>query len=214
MAHSPSSRLVRAAAAERMGLLRERERLSARRDGVARQLAALEQRLADAEERLDLIDRLAPEAANVHPLPARAAREGLTGAAIRRAAIEVLAAREQGPGAIHYKDWFALLEQAGHQVAGKDPLAVFLTQLARSPLVRRSTQAGVYELDLGAPVRLRRRLDQLHAQLAERSRTTPGSPERAERDRLLAEIATAERALDEAERTLPEGAATGARAAG
>jgi hypothetical protein len=223
---STNARLLRAAAAERMALLRERERLTRRRDGLAGQLATVEEQLATVSERIELIDRLAPEAANIHPLPAREERAGLKGAAIRRAAIEVLLARAAtggarqgapGGGPIHYKDWYALLERAGHHVAGKDPLAVFLTQISRSPLVRRSTQAGVYELDLGAPTRLRERLARLHARLAEhagRDASRVGQPgERAERERLLAELAATERALEEALRMLPADAAPDERAA-
>ncbi|MDO8185046.1 hypothetical protein Q5424_02860 [Conexibacter sp. JD483] len=197
---SSSSRLTRAAGAERMALLRERDKLSRRRAAAAEALAAIEEQLGEVEERLELIDRLVPEAANVHPLPARggAAGDGLKGSAIRRAAIDVLLAR---PGAadqpIHYKEWFRLLEASGRPVAGKDPLAVFLTQISRSPVVRRTTHSGVYELDLEAPARLRSRLDRLHARLAEQS------TDRAERERIVAEIGIAERALDEAERALP-----------
>lgn len=213
---SSSSRLARAAGAERMALLRERDKLTRRRHHVAEQLAALDTQLADVEERLQLIDRLVPEAANVHPLPNRgsgASGDGLKGAAIRRAAIDVLLARSDTAAPIHYKDWFGLLEADGHEVAGKDPLAVFLTQISRSPVVRRSTRSGVYELDLDAPSRLRSRLDRLHARLVEQSQ----AGDRAERDRLVAEIAVAERALDEADRSLRDGgdAATGrTRAAG
>jgi hypothetical protein len=207
---SSSSRLARAAGAERMALLRERDKLTRRRDAAAAQLAAVEDQLSEVEERLELIDRLVPEAANVHPLPGRgssvAGEDGLKGSAIRRAAIEVLIARPAGPAdPIHYKDWFRALEAAGHRVAGKDPLAVFLTQISRSPVVRRTTRSGVYELDLDAPARLRARLDRLHARLAEQ----PG--DRAERDRVLAELTVAERALDEAERALPRGGDESAR---
>ncbi|MDO8210836.1 hypothetical protein [Conexibacter sp. CPCC 206217] len=211
---SSSSRLARAAGAERMALLRERDKLTRRRDAAAAQLAGIEDQLSDVEERLELIDRLVPEAANVHPLPARGggggAGDGLKGSAIRRAAIGVLLARPAGPAEpIHYKDWFRELEAAGHRVAGKDPLAVFLTQISRSPVVRRTTVSGVYELDLDAPAQLRARLDRLHARLAEQS------SDRAERERVLAELAVAERALDEAERALPRGDdATDRRATG
>lgn len=204
---SSSSRLTRAAGAERIALLRERDKLTRRRDAVAGQLAGIEQQLADVEERLELIDRLVPEAANVHPLPGHGTADGLRGAAIRQAAIDVLLARgggsgAGGPGPIHYKEWFQSLEAAGHEVAGKDPLAVFLTQISRSPVVRRTTRSGVYELDLDAPARLRARLERLHARLSEHA---PGSAaDRAERDRVVAEIAVTERALDEAERALPD----------
>lgn len=213
---SSSSRLARAAGAERMALLRERDKLTRRRHHVAEQLAALDTQLADVEERLQLIDRLVPEAANVHPLPSRGADgsgDGLRGAAIRRAAIAVLVARPDPAAPIHYRDWFRLLESDGREVAGKDPLAVFLTQISRSPVVRRSTQSGVYELDLDAPARLRARLERLTARLAEQSQ----AGDRTERERLVAEIGVAERALDEADRALGgrgEGASGRSRASG
>ncbi len=206
-----SARLARAAGAERMALLRERDKLSRRRDAVARQLAAIDEQLAEVRERLELIDRLVPEAANVHPLPERPAADGLRGAAIRAAAVAVLLQRRDDPAApIHYRAWFAAVEEAGHRIAGKDPLAVFLTQVSRSPVVARAADAGFYALDLNAPARLRARLDRLHARLAEQS------SDRAERERVVAEIATAERALEEADRLLgpavrarDEGRATG-----
>jgi len=205
-----SSRLARAAGAERMALLRERDRLARRRDAAARQLAVLEEQLAEVDERLALIDRLVPEAANVHPLPARSATDGLRGAAIRRAAVEVLRARPEGAAApIHYRAWFAAMRDAGRPVAGKDPLAVFLTQVSRSPLVVRTEEPGVYRLDLTVPARLRERLAQLQEQLADAS----AAADRAARDRLVAEIAAAERALDEAEAALGD-AGDGARAGG
>ena len=56
---------------------------------------------------------------------------------------------------MHYREWYELLERAGHEIAGKDPLAVFLTQISRSPAVRRGARAGIYELDRGAFHRLR-----------------------------------------------------------
>ncbi len=210
-----SSRLVRAAAAERTALLRERAKLLRRRESAAAQLASIEEQLATVDDRLGLIDRLAPEAANVHPLPSRDDGEGLKGAAIRQAAIDVLLRGPHGAAPIHYKRWFALLEQAGQPVAGKDPLAVFLTQISRSPVVRRTTQSGVYELDVEVPARLRLRLERLHGRLA----ATPsalGSPEeRAERDRVVAEIGATERALDEAEQALATAAeGDGTRVAG
>jgi len=213
-----SSRLVRAAAAERMGLLRERGKLARRRESVVAQLAALEEQLATVDDRLALIDRLAPEAANVHPLPSRDEGDGLKGSAIRQAAIDVLLTTPEGAAPIHYKRWFALLAQAGHQVAGKDPLAVFLTQISRSPVVRRTTQSGVYELDVDAPERLRTRLERLYARLAEQAPAALATPEeRAERDRVLAEITAAERAIDESRRALARvdaDDATGSRATG
>ena len=89
----------------------------------------------------------------------------LRGPAIRRAAVEVLLAQTDRPEALHYRDWFDLVRAAGFDVAGKDPLAVFLTQLSRSPVIRRGTQAGVYELDVTRAARLGIALDRLHEDL-------------------------------------------------
>ena len=119
----------------------------------------------------------------------------------------MLLAHPRRPQALHYRDWFALLEQAGYAVAGKDPLAVFLTQLSRSPLVRRGTQAGVYELDLQTRARLRHQLDTLQAQLRDlaapaSSSTTHLSALRSRRTALNLEISKVEKALEEAEETL------------
>lgn len=195
-----SSRLVSAAAAERTSLLRERERLAQRRDRMASELDGLERGLADLDERLGLIDRLAPEAANVLPLPSRA-HEGLKGRAIARAAVEVLVSAERASQPVHYKEWFDLLTRAGHRVAGKDPLAVFLTQISRSPVVRRTTHAGIYELDLRAPQRLSVQLKRLLERLGQVSPTGTRKA-REQRDELIAQINAVERALVESRRLL------------
>jgi hypothetical protein len=91
----------------------------------------------------------------------------LRGPEIRAVAVRLLLADPTAPEALHYRDWFQRLAGASLSVAGKDPQAVFLTQLTRSPLVRKSTQAGVYQLDRNAPERLRRRLDDLQREMRE-----------------------------------------------
>lgn len=59
----------------------------------------------------------------------------LRGQRLREVAVEVLR-REVGPGQpIHYKQWYGLLETAGHKVGGRDPLATFLAQVHRAPAV-------------------------------------------------------------------------------
>src|SRR3954453_15291913 len=166
---TPSARLVRAAAAERADLGRHRERLLGARDRVRAELAAIEASLRDLDERDALLDRIAgpAPAVAVSPPPGSASPGAtlLRGPAIRRAAVEVLRSLPDRPQALHYRAWFDALRAAGYAVAGKDPLAVFLPQLSRSPVVRRGTQSGVYELDSTAPRRLRERLDGLHAEL-------------------------------------------------
>lgn len=151
-------------------------------------------------------DSRAPEGASPEALPGtehspRPGPEPLRGPAIRAAAIRVALALPHRPEALHYRDWFRLLLDAGHTVAGKDPLAVFLTQLSRSPLIRRGTQSGVYELDLAAPDRLRQHLEQLHAEL---HRLTAAAPTadltsiRSRRTALAHELTKTEKSLEEA----------------
>jgi hypothetical protein len=123
--------------------------------------------------------------------------------------VSLLAAHGAGD-VLHYRAWFDLLTDAGHQVAGKDPLAVFLTQLSRSPVVRKSTQAGVYEIDRDAPHRLARQLSSLQAKLREAT-SAPSTADlgeiRAQREDLVNSVRHAERALEEAERVLGSDAA-------
>jgi hypothetical protein len=211
---TPSARLVRAAAAERADLARHRERLLAERDRLRATLEGVEASLRELDERDALLDRLAGPAvaaAAGAAAPAPAGGTPLRGPAIRRVAIEVLRTRPDRPQALHYRDWFDALRAAGYAVAGKDPLAVFLTQLSRSPVVRRGTQSGVYELDTTAPRRLRERLDALHAELrgltAAPSATADLTAIRARRAALTAEITRVEKALEEAEAVLGAAAA-------
>ena len=184
--------------------------------------------MAEVDERMMLIDRLAGENPPREQPPIEAEDDShdggpaaiLRGPAIRAAAVRVLLAHPRRPEALHYREWFGLLADAGYSVAGKDPLAVFLTQLSRSPLVRRGTQSGVYELELQAPAGLRRRLHELQSQLREltatpSSETTDLSSVRSRRMALNLEITKVEKALEEAEATLGKGPETpGLAAAG
>ncbi len=214
---APSARLLRAVAAERKDLRLRRTELLERRRQLQTALGELDVAVADVDERLLLIDRLAADQpsvpstdalpASAHPAPSSAGpREQLRGPAIRATAVKVLLAHPQRPDALHYRDWFALLNNAGYSIAGKDPVAVFLTQLSRSPLVRRSTQSGVYQLDLEAPTRLHLQLENLQTQLRGLT-TTPRSTTgltsiRNTRSDLTRQIDRAEKAVQEAEATL------------
>jgi hypothetical protein len=181
----PSTRLLRAVAAERAELDRHRARLIAKAEELRGALARIEHGLIEIDERCTLLARVAPA-----PEPEEPPRDTvLRGPAIRAAAVEVLIAHDAD--AIHYREWFELLTRTGQEIGGKDPLAVFLTQISRSPMVRRGSRAGVYELDRQAPQRLRSRIDALRREL----RRT-GSME------LTREIRRQERAFEEASRLL------------
>jgi hypothetical protein len=247
----PSTRLLRAVAAERDQLERHRARMAEEADGLRRTLARIEHGLTEIDERRALLDRVAgtatrPRAGETTRSPGaemageaagpggattageaagpggattagEAAGPGraptaddeargdrvLRGPEIREAAVRALVQRGAGE-AMHYRDWFALLVDSGHSIAGKDPLAVFLTQLGRSPAVRRGSGAGVYELDRHAGARLRASLDGLQRELRELAISPAAdlSAIRARRDRLNADIGRVERALEEIGRVL------------
>jgi hypothetical protein len=194
-----SPRLARALAAECAALARERARLEAQRDALRAALAGAEAELGALDERLALLERLGPA-----PRPAPGASPGcdarpgrpLRGAAVRETAVRVLADHPAGAAPIHHRAWYALLVDAGFRVEGKDPLAVFLTQVTRSPVVRRAGAPGEYVLDRDAPEALRRRLAEQHERLRRHA------ADRAHREALLAVVAQTERAVEEAERSL------------
>jgi hypothetical protein len=191
----PSNRLANAVAAERAALDRERARLEEQAAELRVALERIERGLAEIDAQCGLLDRLAPQS-RVDPAP-EPPQAGLRGPAIREAAVRALVA--DGREALHYREWFELLD---HEVAGKDPLAVFLTQLSRSPAVRKGPRAGVYELDRNAPARLKASLDDLHEQLRALTTGTDLGAIRARRAQLTAEIGRTERALEETARVL------------
>jgi hypothetical protein len=227
----PSTRLLRAAEAEQAGLAGHRERLTHRRNQLLAELRQVDDALAVVDERLAALGRLtggpAPatttttggtHASLAERQTADDAAEILRGPAIREAAVKVIVAQPERIEALHYRRWFELLQTAGYAVAGKDPVAVFLTQVTRSPVVRKATKPGVYEVDRQAPLRIRQRLERLQSELRELA-AAPAAPFelaaiRARRRELDLEISQHERALEEALRVLsPSAADNGERGA-
>ena len=229
---TPSARLLKAAQAERKQLIRHRRELLEARDSLRAELDRIEGSLQEVAERETLLDRLVGvipdgEQARAGEGPSRrtadehagdddAAGVMLRGPDIRREALRVVLAHPDRPEALHYRDWYSLLRDAGYRVAGKDPLATFLTQLSRAPAVRRGTQSGVYEVDRGALVRLRRRRDELQDELramtAASAHGSDVSERRARRTELNTELGRVEKALEEVE-TLFDGVAADVLAA-
>lgn len=71
----------------------------------------------------------------------------LRGQRIREVAIEVLAEEFDVEAEVHYTRWYELVTQRGHLIAGKDPVNTFLTEINRSPRVKRVGQrTGLYRL--------------------------------------------------------------------
>jgi uncharacterized protein YhaN len=177
-----SHRLRSAARAERVRLRRELDRYDRRILRLRRELADLEQSANGIRQQLTLLAQLAHDEED-SPFPTKTRRLSpvelqsntgdvvpphgyLRGADIRIAAVRVLAASEDPSRPIHYGDWYRLVADAGYGIVGRDPLASFLTQIGRSPLVNRAGAPGLYALDLRAPRELRERLHTLHQELA------------------------------------------------
>jgi hypothetical protein len=206
-----SNRLRRAAAAEHATLAQRRERIERAREGARAELERLERELADIDDHLELLVRIAPDAAgDAQPAPqSRTPRhqqpgppQVLQGPAIRAAAVRLLVEHAPSVQAIHYRDWYRLLQAHGFAVAGKKPLAVFLSQVSRSPVIRKATAAGVYALDRDAADRLRCELSELEAELhtltGQRSSGRVDGDAHTRRRTLVLAIARRERALQEA----------------
>jgi hypothetical protein len=230
---TPSRRLQSAAAAERDRIARELARLAARERELAAELAAVQATRADLEEQRHALDRFAagPDAppaarpaggrlravAPAHP-GAGGAATVLRGARIRETAVRVLTAHAQPGAPVHYRDWFALVAAQGFLPAGKDPVATFLTQIGRSPVVRRTSTPGVYVVDPEVPRHARARLAELAAELSGTEALPAGATveeiaaARERRARIAAEAQEAERRLDEALRSLAAPAPAGAGA--
>jgi len=222
---TPSRRIRSAAAAERDRVERELARLAARERQVAQEMDRIRESREVLEHELGVLEQLADSRATVGSLPLRGTRRlqvvsepddaapagatMLRGAQVRETAVRVLAATGQTDRAVHYRTWFDLLRQRGFLPAGKDPLATFLTQIGRSPVVQRSTEPGVYSLDLAFPERASARLDRLKAELEQAQGALAGDATvedlaraREHSGELQAEIQSLERTLAEARRSL------------
>lgn len=224
----PSDRLVRAVAEERATLQRQRAQLAREAESLRASLRRIEAGMAEIDALTARLDGLAPRGAGesaarsgseatataTRPRDASApraldappadaspgnGRPTLRGPAIREVAVGLLVA--DGRDALHYREWFDLLTEAGYDVAGKDPLAVFLTQITRSPAVRKGARPGEYALDRSARATQETRLRHLTQRLAALpSQTSDLTELRARRAQLTAEIAKAEKALEELQR--------------
>jgi hypothetical protein len=133
----------------------------------------------------------------------------LAGGELREKIARVALRRNMHGSATHWRQWLSWLRDDGFDAAGKSAEATFQTQLARSPLVRRGDRDrdGVYVLDVERLGQLRDEVVTLHQRLAE----LPPPDQlmllgdgRAARRELEQMIARAERALEEAWRTLTE----------
>jgi prefoldin subunit 5 len=223
-----SSRFLQATRSELKRLDRRRSQLSKKREDLQARLDALDVDLEAVDQEMIVLGGIAGSSTTrpeltIHRADDHGRQAGhpddqlqkiLKGSRIRELAVPVLL-DERGTAPVHYREWLQLLEDVGYSVAGKRPEAVFLNQVVRSPLVRATTQAGYYEINLDAPEQLRERLRTEQRELAAHVQFAPQHQEALaeHRDRqreLNAAIARTQRELDEALSVL-EDAGTQAR---
>jgi hypothetical protein len=195
-----------------LGLARRRvEELAARRLDLERQLEAARDAEQSARQNLTVLETLGREAGELPPAPEEDrhddGRTRLAGAELREAIARVALRQRANGRAVHWRQWLTWLRDAGFDAAGKNAEATFQTQLARSPLIRRTEQEGIYRLDVARLARGRDRFRHLHEQLL----TLPPPDQlallgdvRAQRQELQNEIARTERAVEEIWRVLAQ----------
>jgi hypothetical protein len=117
---------------------RERsERLRALADQATHQAEQQERALRDLGELMGIDPQLRLEQLDVR----------LRGQRLQEIAVGVLSERHPEGEPIHYRQWYALLREAGFAVGGKDPLATFLAAVGRSDDVRAvGRRSGLYTI--------------------------------------------------------------------
>jgi ribosomal protein S12 methylthiotransferase accessory factor YcaO len=127
----------------------ERPSVAARLKGLREQAAKMRAITEALERDVDQTARLLRQMDEMLGLAPQLSLETLDGELrgqkLQEVAVELL--RRRGRGEIHYREWFELVRAAGFQVAGKDPLAAFLTQVSRAPSVESvRPRSGLYRL--------------------------------------------------------------------
>lgn len=177
-------------------LSEEADSAQARVDQLRAQAAVLDEQARELDEILGRAPQLRLD------LPSA----GLTGRRLREASVEVLAAKRGVGVPVHYREWFELLTESGIQVGGRDPVATFLTQITRSPVVRRGGERGLYLVDPAAGQtegvhELRSAADELRQLEARLAATPADDPKHRE---VAAAVAAGHKRLQAAERELRE----------
>lgn len=169
----PSTTLLRATQRELERLAKTEEKLKHRQSTLKQELGEIAERLTTLAERRRLLERLGEGETSGQDETGRGDAVPLhrdSGGELRGAEIRERAARQfylqYGTGkSAHYRRWFDVLLRTGAEVGGKDPLATFLTNLGRSPIVARGPEPGTYFIEEEALPRLRQELDEQRAEL-------------------------------------------------
>lgn len=127
----------RESVAARLTSLREQsERLHTLTETVDREVEETSRLLRQMDEMLGRAPQM-----SIHTLDG-----DLRGQQLQEVAVELLRTRT-GVEAIHYREWFKMVCDAGFRVSGKDPLAAFLTQVSRADNVESvRPRSGLYRL--------------------------------------------------------------------
>jgi hypothetical protein len=113
------------------------QRLHSLTDRVDEELAETGRLLRGMDELLGLAPQLSLDAFDGE----------LRGRRLRKFAVEILRQARPPGESVHYRDWYELVLTAGVRVAGKDPLATFLTQIAQAEGVESvRPRSGLYRL--------------------------------------------------------------------
>jgi hypothetical protein len=206
-----STRFRRAAAAEHARLIRKRDRAVGRATRTREELDSNEQEVSELDREISALQKIADDEAT-HFSPPPPPPEGahlLSRRDIREVAVRLLVDAGDRGQPVHYKAWLQRLRDAGYEVAGKRPEAVFLGQVSRSPVVKATERPGFYEVDPGAADALRGEICDLRERLVALAAEEPSSAaslaDQASRTQTVSlDIRRAERALDEAVRTAEE----------
>ncbi len=131
-------------------VVREREVVAARLTELREQSARLHELVdkvdVEVEDTARLLRRM-DEMLGIAPQLSLDAHGELRGQRLQEIAVDLLRQKKGAGVAVHYREWFELLTAAGFRVAGRDPLATFLTQLARAEEVESvRPRSGLYRL--------------------------------------------------------------------
>jgi hypothetical protein len=118
---------------------------------------ALREELRRINEQLAALDRIIEDGSSTILL---------SGQDIPKVAIQIMLKQHNPRQHLHYRDWYLMVLQAGYYISGEKPLNNFLTNFARSPLVRRiENESGIYAIDFLASSRIQCELEEAEAEL-------------------------------------------------
>jgi hypothetical protein len=128
----------------------EREVVAARLEALRAQSARLHELVGRVDGEVQDTARLLrqmDEMLGIAPQLSLEAHGELRGQKLQEIAVELLRQKRGAGVAVHYREWFGLLQEAGLRIAGKDPLGNFLTQVARATAVESvRPRSGLYRL--------------------------------------------------------------------